>query len=157
VRAETLEEFARTFAPCGFRPEAFYPCYGLAEATLLAAGGYKTVAPVVRWFDGKALEVDGVVAGASGESGARALVGCGQTMPDQQIVIADPERLTRLPAGRVGEIWVAGPSVAQGYWQRGEETERTFRAHLSDTGEGPFLRTGDLGFTHEGSCSSPGA
>ena len=150
VRAETLEEFARTFAPCGFRPEAFYPCYGLAEATLLAAGGYKTVAPVVRWFDGKALEVDGVVAGASGESGARALVGCGQTMPDQQIVIADPERLTRLPEGRVGEIWVAGPSVAQGYWQRGEETERTFRAQLSDTGEGPFLRTGDLGFTHEG-------
>ena len=150
VRAETLEEFAETFAPCGFRPEAFYPCYGLAEATLLAAGGYKTAPPHVRWFDGKALEADRVVPGTSGERGTRALVGCGQTMPDQQIVIADPNRLTRLPAGQVGEVWVSGPSVAQGYWQRADETERTFRAYLQDTDEGPFLRTGDLGFTHDG-------
>ena len=71
-------------------------------------------------------------------------------MPDQQIVIADPNRLTRVPAGQVGEVWVSGPSVAQGYWQRTDETEQTFRAYLQDTGEGPFLRTGDLGFTHDG-------
>lgn len=150
VRAETLERFAETFAPCGFRPEAFYSCYGLAEATLLVSGGYKTAPPVVRWFGGKSLEVDRVVPIASGERGARALVGCGQTMPDQQIVIADPNRLTRMPAGQVGEVWVSGPSVAQGYWQRTDETEQTFRAYVQDTGEGPFLRTGDLGFTHDG-------
>ena len=150
VRAETLERFAETFAPCGFRPEAFYPCYGLAEATLLVSGGYKTAPPVVRWFDGKSLEADRVVPIAAGEGGARALVGCGQTMPDQQIVIADPNRLTRMPAGQVGEVWVSGPSVAQGYWQRTDETEQTFRAYLQDTGEGPFLRTGDLGFMHDG-------
>ena len=84
------------------------------------------------------------------EGVARDLVGCGQTMPDQQIVIADPNRLTRMPAGQVGEVWVSGPSVAQGYWQRTDETEQTFRAYLQDTGEGPFLRTGDLGFTHDG-------
>lgn len=150
VRAETLERFAETFAPCGFRPEAFYPCYGLAEATLLVSGGYKTATPIVRWFDGKLLEADRVVPITAGEGGARALVGCGQTMPDQQIVVTDPNRLTRMPAGRVGEVWVSGPSVAQGYWQRNDETEQTFRAYLQDTGEGPFLRTGDLGFMHDG-------
>jgi 8-amino-7-oxononanoate synthase/acyl carrier protein len=150
VRAETLERFAETFAPCGFRPEAFYPCYGLAEATLLVSGGYKTAPPIVRWFDGKSLEADRAVPIAAGEGGARALVGCGQTMPDQQTVIVDPNRLTRMPAGQVGEVWVSGPSVAQGYWQQTDETEQTFRAYLQDTGEGPFLRTGDLGFTHDG-------
>lgn len=150
VRAETLERFAETFAPCGFRPEAFYPCYGLAEATLLVSGGYKTAPPIVRWLDRKSLEVNRVVPIAAGEGGARALVGCGQTMPDQQIVITDPNRLTRMPAGQVGEVWVSGPSVAQGYWQRTGETEQTFCAYLQDTGEGPFLRTGDLGFTHHG-------
>jgi 8-amino-7-oxononanoate synthase len=150
VRAETIERFAETFAPCGFRPEAFYACYGLAEATLLVSGGYKTAPPIVRWFDGKSLEADRVVPIAAGEGRARALVGCGQTMPDQQIVITDPNRLTRMPAGQVGEVWVSGPSVAQGYWQRTHETEQTFRAYQRDTGEGPFLRTGDLGFSHDG-------
>jgi 8-amino-7-oxononanoate synthase len=150
VRAETLERFAETFGPCGFRPEAFYPCYGLAEATLLVSGGFKTAPPIVRWLDRKSLEADRVVPIAAGEGGARALVGCGQTMPDQQIVIADPNRLTRMPAGQIGEVWVSGPSVAQGYWQRTDETEQTFRAYLSDTGEALFLRTGDLGFTHDG-------
>jgi 8-amino-7-oxononanoate synthase/acyl carrier protein len=150
VRAETLERFAETFAPCGFRPEAFYPCYGMAEATLLVSGGHKTAPPVVRWFDGRSLEADRAVPIAAGDDGARALVGCGQTMPDQQTVITDPSRLTRMPAGQVGEVWVSGPSVAQGYWQRTDETEQTFRAYLQETGEGPFLRTGDLGFTHDG-------
>jgi 8-amino-7-oxononanoate synthase len=150
VRADTLERFAETFAPCGFRPEAFYPCYGLAEATLLVSGGYKTAPPIVRWLDRKSLRADRAVPIAAGEGGARALVGCGQTMPDQQIVIADPHLLTSVPAGQVGEVWVSGPSVAQGYWQRIDETQQTFRACLQDTGEGPFLRTGDLGFRHDG-------
>ena len=130
--------------------EAFYPCYGLAEATLLVAGGHKTAPPIVRWFDARSLEADRAVPTAANDDGARPLVGCGQTMPDQQTVIADPSRLTRMPAGQVGEVWVAGPSVAQGYWRRTDESEQTFRARLHDTGEGPFLRTGDLGFTHDG-------
>jgi 8-amino-7-oxononanoate synthase len=151
VRAETLGQFAETFGPCGFRPEALYPCYGLAEATLLVSGGYKTAPPVVRWFDRKSLEADRVVPIAAEEGGgARALVGCGQTMPDQQIVIADLNGRTRMPAGQVGEVWASGPSVAQGYWQRTDETEQTFRAYLQSTVEGPFLRTGDLGFIQDG-------
>jgi 8-amino-7-oxononanoate synthase len=150
VRAETLDRFAETFAPYGFRPEAFYPCYGMAEATLLVSGGHKTARPIVHWFDGKALGADRAVPKASGDDGARDLVSCGQAMPDQRTVIADPNRLTRVPDGEVGEVWVSGPSVAQGYWQRIDESDQTFRARLRDTGEGPFLRTGDLGFTHDG-------
>jgi 8-amino-7-oxononanoate synthase len=150
VRAETLGRFAETFAPCGFRPEAFYPCYGMAEATLLVSGGQKTAPPIVRWFDGKALGADRAMPRGSGDHGAHELVSCGQAMPDQRTVIVDPNRLTRVPDGGVGEVWVSGPSVAQGYWRRSDESDEVFRAFLRDTGEGPFLRTGDLGFTHDG-------
>jgi 8-amino-7-oxononanoate synthase len=91
-----------------------------------------------------------VVAAEPMTENARALVGCGRNLPDQKIVIADPDTLTACPANHIGEIWVNGPSVAHGYWQQEEATNRTFRATLADTGEGPFLRTGDLGFLQDG-------
>jgi acyl-CoA synthetase (AMP-forming)/AMP-acid ligase II len=150
VRAETLDRFAETFGPCGFRREAFYPCYGLAEATLIVSGGYMTEAPVIRRFDAAALCRDEVLERPAGADAVRNLVGCGGSLPDQRIVIADPETGAIAPAGRIGEIWVRGPSVAQGYWQQPETTEATFRACLEDTGDGPFLRTGDLGFVQNG-------
>ena len=88
---------------------------------------------------------------ASGQNEeVRTLVGCGQTLLEQQIVIAHPDTLTRCQPPFVGEIWVSGNNVAQGYWNRPEETQTTFRAYLADRGEGPFLRTGDLGFLQEG-------
>jgi 8-amino-7-oxononanoate synthase/acyl carrier protein len=146
VRSETLDRFAEMFEPCGFRREAFYPCYGLAEATLIVSGGYKARPPVVGSFDAKALENRMVVEVPAMDEGARRLVGSGRTLPDETIVIADPETMTRCGPGQVGEIWVASPSVAQGYWQRSAETEATFRACLRGTNSGPFLRTGDLGF-----------
>ncbi len=150
VRADTIDAFSKAFAPCGFRREAFYPCYGMAEATLMVSGGFKSSLPVVRTFDAQALENHHVVDALADEEGARELVGSGAALLDQRIVIADPEEMTSLPPDKVGEIWVSGPSVAQGYWQRGEETSRTFHAYLKDTGEGPFLRTGDLGFLQGG-------
>jgi 8-amino-7-oxononanoate synthase len=150
VCEETLERFAEAFAPCGFRREAFYPCFGLAEATLIVSGGYAKKPPVVRWVDGRALLKNRIVDGQPGRNGSRALVGCGGTLPDQRIVIADPQTMTTCPPDRIGEIWVQGPSVAQGYWRQPEATEQTFRATLKDTGEGPFLRTGDLGFMRDG-------
>ena len=135
VRAETLERFAEAFAPCGFRREAFYPCYGLAEATLFVTGGEP----------GRP---------AADRGGSR--VSCGRAWMGQRIAVVDPETGAELPAGREGEIWIAGPSVARGYWSNAEATERDFRACLA-TGEGPFLRTGDLGFLDAAaSCSSPG-
>ena len=147
VRAETLRRFAETFAPCGFRPEAFYPCFGLAEATLIVSGGYVARPPVIRAFDATALTLGKVREVPRGSEGARDLVGCGQTLPDQKIVIANPESETACPRDEIGEIWVSGPSMAQGYWKRPDVTETMFHAHLRDTGDGPFLRTGDLGFT----------
>lgn len=150
VRAETIDEFCEVFGPCGFRRDAFYPCFGLAEATLIVSGGFAHEPPVIRTFEAKSLVSGRVVDAEPDDEGVRSLVGCGQNLPDQQIVIADPETQTRCPQGQIGEIWVHGPSVAMGYWRRSEETKATFQATLKDTGEGPFLRTGDLGFLLEG-------
>ncbi|WPB73717.1 non-ribosomal peptide synthase/polyketide synthase [Archangium violaceum] len=138
IRAETLARFSEAFGPRGFRHQAFYPCYGLAEGTLIVSGGDAAAAPSVRALD------------ESRPEGSRPLVGCGRAMPEQEILIVDPESLTRCPPGTVGEIWVSGPSIAQGYWQRPEETEQTFQARLADGGPGTFLRTGDLGTLVEG-------
>ncbi|MBN2477134.1 MAG: aminotransferase class I/II-fold pyridoxal phosphate-dependent enzyme [Pirellulales bacterium] len=150
VREETLESFAEAFEPCGFRREAFYPCYGLAEATLIVSGGYVRRPPVIRTFEAEPLGTGRVVDAEPEDEGVRALVGCGETLRDQKIVIADPDSMTRCPEGRVGEIWVRGPSVAQGYWQDPEGTKATFHARLKDSQQGPFLRTGDLGFIQDG-------
>ena len=150
IHPETLDAFAEYFAPCGFRRTAFYPCYGLAEATLIVSGGYKDQPPVIRTFDAKALENHQVVDALSDENGVRALVGCGNTIRDQQIAIANPDTMSTCGPDEVGEIWVKGLSVAQGYWKKTADTERTFKAFLKDTGEGPFLRTGDLGYLRDG-------
>ena len=148
VRAATLDRFAEAFAPCGFRREAFYPCYGLAEATLFVAGGTTGRPPVVRAFSAPELERHRGLA-ADGAENVRRLVGCGAPPPEQELAIVDPEVRVRLAPGEVGEIWVRGPGVAAGYWRDEEETERVFRAFLAG-GEGPFLRTGDLGFVDGG-------
>ena len=150
IRAATLEQFATTFAPYGFRKEAFYPCYGMAETTLLITGGAKTALPIERQLDSKALEQNQVVETTRHSEDARSIVGCGQNCLDQKLVIVNPDNFKICGAKQVGEIWVSGASVAQGYWQQPEETEQTFRAYLADTGEGPFLRTGDLGFLQDG-------
>lgn len=150
VRPDTLDAFVETFAPCGFRREAFFPCFGLAEATLIVSGGSVGDPPVVRAFDAAGLARGEVIDADPDAEGVRPLVGCGRNLPDQKIVIADPESRLPCPSGRTGEIWVRGPSVAQGYWQQPEATEGTFNARLKDTNEGPFLRTGDLGFLQDG-------
>ena len=150
IRAETLERFVAAFESCGFRREAFYPCYGIAEATLIVSGGLKAAPPKLKTVQGKALEQNRVVPVGWEEDGVQTLVGCGQTLPGQQIIIAHPDTLTLCSHNEVGEIWVSGPSVGQGYWNQPKETAQTFQAYLSDTKEGPFLRTGDLGFLHNG-------
>ncbi|MCB0165298.1 MAG: amino acid adenylation domain-containing protein [Anaerolineae bacterium] len=148
VRAETLERFSNTFAPYGFRPQTFHPGYGLAEATLVVSSGLNTELPILYSVDKTALAQNQIVPESGPE--AQALVSCGYSWIGQRIVIVQPETLTRCPDLQVGEIWVSGSSVTQGYWQQPQETERTFHAYVADTGEGPFLRTGDLGFLKEG-------
>ncbi|RUR77902.1 AMP-binding protein [Chlorogloeopsis fritschii PCC 9212] len=148
IRAQTLEKFATTFAECGFRKSAFYPCYGMAETTLFVSGGIKTAPPIIESFDKAALEQNQAIAKAGLET--QTLVGCGRAWLDEKIAIANPESLTSCANGQVGEIWVSSKSVAKGYWNQPEQTEQTFRGYLTDTNEGPFLRTGDLGFLLNG-------
>ena len=150
VRAQTIETFSQTFAECGFRREAFYPCYGMAETTLFVSGGKKTVPPTILYVDGTALEENQVVIVKKEDDKARAIVSCGHSWLGDKIVIVNPKSLTPCPTNRVGEIWVAGIGVGKGYWDRPEETTKTFRAYLADSQEGPFLRTGDLGFIYDG-------
>ncbi|HVG20478.1 MAG TPA: amino acid adenylation domain-containing protein, partial [Blastocatellia bacterium] len=145
VRAETMDLFAATFASRGFRREAFHPCYGLAEATLIVSGK-KSGGPMTREFEASRLGLNQVKEASASDRTARRLSSCGKIAPGQNVVIVNPESRTRCSRDEVGEIWISGPHVAQGYWNLPDETGRTFRAFLSDTGEGPFLRTGDLGF-----------
>ncbi len=147
VHAETLRRFAARFAGNGFRPESFYPCYGLAEATLIVTGGPKTAPPTVLLFDDEALKDHRLRPPRPGFE-TRSLVSCGRADTGQELLIVDPERLADLPAGHVGEIWLHGPSVARGYYGQPGKTRETFEATTRD-GRGPFLRTGDLGFVHE--------
>jgi acyl-CoA synthetase (AMP-forming)/AMP-acid ligase II/acyl carrier protein len=150
VRAATLERFAAAFARYGFRREAFHPCYGLAEATLLVSGKQHLRAPNTVSIQEHALEQNTVVETPIGDRGSRSLVSCGESEPDQRIVIVDPESSTVCAPDKVGEVWVSGPSIARGYWNSPDETAKTFRARLSNDDEELFLRTGDLGFFHDG-------
>ncbi|GHD46235.1 acyl-CoA synthetase [Streptomyces mirabilis] len=140
VRAATLRRFTETFAPAGFRREALYPCYGLAEATLIVTGGSVDTPPTLAAAPGSGTHVGAADAAA---------VGSGRPIPGTTVVIADPERREELPEGEVGEIWVSGAGVAKGYWRNALATRETFRATLKDRPD-RFLRTGDLGFLHEG-------
>ncbi|MDO9264154.1 MAG: beta-ketoacyl synthase N-terminal-like domain-containing protein, partial [Desulfosalsimonadaceae bacterium] len=146
VREETLKSFADAFSECGFRKEAFYPCYGMAEATLFISGGQKMAALKRIRIDANAIGFHRAVKHPETAAARKTLIGCGQAQAGEKVVIADPSTLTPCPDGHIGEIWVSGPNVTQGYWNRPSETAQTFHAHLSGTGDGPFLRTGDLGF-----------
>ena len=150
IRRSTLEQFIDAFEPCGFSRKAFYPCYGLAEATLMVSGGVKDDLPVVRTVQKVALEQHQKAIPCIGATGNQSLVGCGKSLDGQDLRIVDPDTRSACGPNRIGEIWVAGPSVALGYWNHPQATQDTFEAHLADTGEGPFLRTGDLGFLHHG-------
>jgi len=132
IRAATIARFAERYAAHGYRPEAFYACYGMAEATLFVAGASVDAAPTV----------------IEHEHGA--LVGCGTTSGDTEIAIVDPDTHRCVRDGASGEIWVRGASVAAGYWMRPELTARTFGAMLDGVDGDPWLRTGDVGFVRDG-------
>jgi natural product biosynthesis luciferase-like monooxygenase protein/amino acid adenylation domain-containing protein len=152
VHRETLERFHEKFAPCGFRWEAFYPSFGLAEATLMvSAGGAEPHAPLVITAQASALEQERrVVEVAPEQTGARSLVGCGRPIADTELAIVDPETRRRCAPDEIGEIWVKCEGLARGFWKHPEETEAKFNARIADTHEGPFMRTGDLGFMRHG-------
>jgi acyl-CoA synthetase (AMP-forming)/AMP-acid ligase II len=146
VRASTITRFSQSFASIGFRLDAFAPCYGMAENTLLASSTRPETSPVFYSADRTALERDEVRPGTPGRDVR--MVGCGRADP-ARVRIVDPRDRAVLGFGQVGEIWLTGPSVAAGYWRRPEITEEIFRAYTAD-GDGPYLRTGDLGSVVDG-------
>jgi acyl-CoA synthetase (AMP-forming)/AMP-acid ligase II len=148
VRHETLERFASAFESCGFRRDAFRAAYGLAEATLLVSCTPSEKEPRRFPLERAALEQHRVVVRPH-DNAAHIVVGCGRPA-GTDVRIVDPATAFECPADRIGEIWVAGPGVASGYWNRPDDSRETFGAVLRDTGEGPFLRTGDLGFVYDG-------
>lgn len=146
IRAETMRRFAQSFARCGFRPEAFYPCYGLAEATLFVTGGDVGRPLVVRRGPSSPEKTTG---GEPAPHGVE-LVGCGRPAKGLEVLVVDPASRLPCPDLTVGEIWIRGPSVAHGYWNRAQESEDSFGARRADRDVGPYLRSGDLGMFDQG-------
>jgi acyl-CoA synthetase (AMP-forming)/AMP-acid ligase II len=146
IRANTLERFADRFRPYGFNYRSFFPCYGLAETTVLVSGGPTQSEPRVLSLRKGSVELGKRVVPATGDDRGYRLVSSGPPLPGQTIAIVDPFTRERCPDGQVGEIWASGPSIGQRYWNLTDETNDTFNAHIEATQEGPFLRTGDIGF-----------
>lgn len=147
IRAETIDRFCRAFADAGFRREAFFPCYGLAEATLFVSGGPWGQGPSTLDVSRSTLEQKRASAPKAGDR--LRLVSSGMPARDLEVRIVDPELREECDERRVGEIWVAGESVARGYWNRPEETTEAFGAQLPGSAA-HWLRTGDLGFLDDG-------
>jgi 8-amino-7-oxononanoate synthase len=147
VLAETMEAFARKFERCGFRYESFYPCFGLAESTLLVSGGFRATPPLVCEFDPDALAIGKAINATDDTLKKVKLVSSGQkVLPDAKLAIVDPETCVKCSDRIVGEIWISSPSVAKGYWQEAEATEQTFKAKIDGDKTTTYMRTGDLGF-----------
>ncbi|MGK7918068.1 MAG: beta-ketoacyl synthase N-terminal-like domain-containing protein, partial [Prochloraceae cyanobacterium] len=168
VRAETIKKFSDYFKSSGFCQQVFYPCYGMAESTLIITGGSKQVEPVFRNFDKQNIEQNQAIELLPNHSLIRrgeqfltplieekqpeqvTLVGCGNNLEGQYLAIANPDNLAECSEGEIGEIWAASSSVAQGYWNRSELTQYAFGATLKNYPNVRFLRTGDLGFIKDG-------
>ncbi len=154
VRIETLDRFSQKFAVCGFRKAAFYPCYGMAEATLFISGGQKLTPTKVLQVEEIALEQNRITVAQNSEA-SRCLVSCGHAWLDTQVKIVDPQSLQPCQPDQIGEIWVSGSGLGTGYWNQPEQTQRTFYAQIDNqiddqnsTSIGTYLRTGDLGFLY---------
>lgn len=145
VKADTMQRFAEKFGKAGFRRESFYPCYGLAEATLFVSSRDPVEPLLLRRCEGTDTSLDPLAEDFASVR-QNQVVSCGQAWENERVLIIDPTTHRRCSEGTEGEIWIAGPHVAKGYWRRPDETRAVFEAYLSDTGEGPFLRTGDLGY-----------
>ncbi|PRQ07270.1 fatty acyl-AMP ligase [Enhygromyxa salina] len=157
LRASTLERFSERFAPCGFRPETFMPCFGMAEATLMVSGWPLELAPKIVCFDKAALRTGVAEPVAPTHANARAYVSCGAPMREHQLAIVDPQTCTRQAEGREGEIWLRGPSVGRGYWGDAQTSAERFAAHIHDDDPSvEWFRTGDTGFIHAGELFGTG-
>ena len=150
VSSETLRAFSSAFQPFGFTSSAFYSGYGLAEATVLVSDSERFQVPRELIVDRASLQKGLIVPRVAVDpSTTQSFTSCGTPPAVERVCIVDPETRAVRPDDQVGEIWVAGDNVAGGYWNRPVESQQTFGGTTAD-GDGPFLRTGDLGFFHQG-------
>ncbi len=145
IHAATVERFIKYFEPAGFDRHTFFPSFGMAEATVFIAGSPRAIRPVKLWVDRSQLEKHQVQIGLADSPQAIELVSSGHPAPFETLLIVDPESHQVLPPDKIGEIWLQGPHIAQGYWQQPEATEAAFQATIAGY-PGHFLRTGDFGF-----------
>ncbi len=150
IRPETIDQFCDIFRSNGFFREALTPCYGLAEATLLVSSKAYGKSPSLCVLDQEALEHGLVDERPSLQEGSKPVVGCGLPVNSMEVRIVHPEERVPCAPNTIGEVWIGGPSVTKGYWNREEESRETFQTFLKNSGEGPYLRTGDLGFLRNG-------
>ncbi len=149
VHAETIRRFSETFAGHGFNPNAAFPAYGMADATLLIAGGRRGADYVTRTVSRSALQAHAVSVPVD-PADLQTLVGCGHALINERIAIVEPESCKRLSSTQVGEIWVNGPNVARSYWRNPEASRTNLNAQIAGDDDGAnWLRTGDLGLLDE--------
>ncbi|MGJ4946581.1 AMP-binding protein [Bradyrhizobium sp. HKCCYLS1011] len=148
IKPQTMNGFANRFGRYGLRPQSMCPFYGLAEATLLVSGGPVGIGQTTTVVSSSAIRQHSLMP-ARDQHDAYSVPSCGVPSPEHRILIVDPETRQRCAPDNVGEIWIDGSTTGPGYWRNPEETARVFEARLA-TGEGPFLRTGDLGFMRDG-------
>jgi acyl-CoA synthetase (AMP-forming)/AMP-acid ligase II len=148
VRAATIRRFTETFAPHGFAAEAMFPAYGMAEATVLASAGQRGDGPVTRTLSRDGLRRNRA-APPRDDADAQTVVGCGRALAGESIAIVDPDGRERLAVGTIGEVWVAGPNVARGYWRNPEASAAAFEVRIAGEDGKRWLRTGDLGFVND--------
>ncbi|MBQ4862211.1 non-ribosomal peptide synthase/polyketide synthase [Pseudoalteromonas sp. MMG013] len=149
IQAQTLVKFYDAFSKYGFKKEAAYPSYGMAEATVFLTGGRVNSQAVTQKFAAKALADNLVVADSiDSEDNVIELVACGQMQSKHELIIVNPDTYEELSAGQVGEIWVRGPSLSRGYWKMDELNSQVFDQETTNTHKKGWYRTGDLGFTH---------
>ena len=149
IRKATYEKFTDKFSVSGSKDEQLYSCYGMAETTLIVTGGYQKSKPKYLLIDAGALTENKVEVLPDNQENAVSLVGCGHTWMETNIEIVNPITMEKSGSNEVGEIWISGPTVAAGYWNKPEETNRTFGATIVGSDDENYLRTGDLGFFHE--------
>ena len=149
VRKDTVRRFYETFRQYGLRWEALAPAYGMCEATLMVTHAKILTGPRFCTVDRQELERNRRAVLSDG-AGSTTLAACGSTFQDTRVLIVDPETRREVPAGQSGEVWISGSTLSPGYWQQPEATQATFQARLADTNEGPFLRSGDLGYIDHG-------
>ena len=150
VRASTIDRFSQKFSQCGFKAHTFMPSYGMAEATLAVTSEQAARRPTMPVYDKSALEQGSVIKADKDQASQISLVSSGKVLAGLKVKIVNPKTLQVCQGDEVGEIWVSGPSVAQGYYGKSAQTREVFNARLAED-DGLYLRTGDLGFLDENS------